>query len=561
MSATDPNVLTEEFWRSKYPPSVNPDIALDGYAHLVDVFDQACKKFSSKPAFSNMDKTLTYGDLDMHSRAFAAYLQHNTQLKPGDRLAIQLPNVLQYPIVLFGALRAGLVVVNTNPLYTAREMTHQFKDAGVKALVILDHFAHVAQAVLPDTQITTVITCRLGDMLPFFKRKLVNAVVKYVKKLVPDYSITGVKTFRDVLHQGQNLTFQAPAAPALDDLAILQYTGGTTGVAKGAMLTHRNLISNMRQTNALLGDFEPGAETIISPLPLYHIFCFTVSCMAILELGCHSLLITNPRDIPGFIKTLRKYKFTAFAGLNTLFVALMKDPNFDKVDWSNLKLTISGGMALQSAVANEWRAATGCEICEGFGMTETSPVVCVNPPDAIQIGSIGLPVPGTLIKIVNDDGVTQPFGSPGELWVKGPQIMKGYWQRAEATAETITVDGWLKTGDIALINQDGYTKIVDRKKDMILVSGFNVYPNEIEDVIASHPKVLECAAVGIACEKSGEKVKIFVVKKEKDLTEQEVIAYAKKNLTGYKVPKIVEFKDELPKSNVGKILRRELRAS
>jgi len=378
---------------------------------------------------------------------------------------------------------------------------------------------------------------------------------------VPDYSITGVKTFRDVLHQGQNLTFQAPAAPALDDLAILQYTGGTTGVAKGAMLTHRNLISNMRQTNALLGDFEPGAETIISPLPLYHIFCFTVSCMAILELGCHSLLITNPRDIPGFIKTLRKYKFTAFAGLNTLFVALMKDPNFDKVDWSNLKLTISGGMALQSAVANEWRAATGCEICEGFGMTETSPVVCVNPPDAIQIGSIGLPVPGTLIKIVNDDGVTQPFGSPGELWVKGPQIMKGYWQRAEATAETITVDGWLKTGDIALINQDGYTKIVDRKKDMILVSGFNVYPNEIEDVIASHPKVLECAAVGIACEKSGEKVKIFVVKKEKDLTEQEVIAYAKKNLTGYKVPKIVEFKDELPKSNVGKILRRELRAS
>lgn len=555
------NVPTEAFWRSKYPESISASVKLDAYSNLLDVFHSACQKFKDKPAFSNMGAVLTYSDLDRLSAAFASYLQQHTSLKPGDRLAIQLPNILQYPVVLFGALRAGIVVVNTNPLYTAREMKHQFNDSGAKALVILENFTQLAQTILPETEVKTVIVCRMGDMLPTVKRHLVNAVVKRVKKMVPVYDKSTTVAFRDVLRKGEKRDFTPIAPPAPDDLAVLQYTGGTTGVAKGAMLTHKNLVSNMMQTNALLSHFKPGEETIIAPLPLYHIFCFTVSCMAILELGCHSILITNPRDIPGFIKTLKSNKFTAFAGLNTLFVALMKDPGFKDVDWSGLKLTISGGMALQVSVASEWANITGCEICEGFGMTETSPVVCVNPPTAIQIGTIGLPVPYTLMKIVDDNGKAQPIGTPGELWVKGPQIMKGYWQRPEATAETITEDGWLKTGDIALIQEDGYTKIVDRKKDMILVSGFNVYPNEIEAVVASHPKVLECAAIGVECEKSGEKVKLFVVKKDQSLTAEEVIAFAKKELTGYKVPKLVEFKDDLPKTNVGKILRRALRDS
>lgn len=553
------NVPNEGFWRSKYPSSVNADVTLDTYAHLLEVFETACQRFKAKPAFSNMGAVLTYGDLDKLSGDFAAYLQQHTSLKPGDRLAIQLPNILQYPVVLFGALKAGIVVVNTNPLYTAREMEHQFNDSGASALVVLENFANLASKVIPKTQIKTVIICRMGDMLPLVKRYLVNAVVKRVKKMVPPYDIAGSVEFRDVLRQGSEGTFKAVPAPAPDDLAVLQYTGGTTGVAKGAMLTHRNLVSNMLQTNALLTHFKPGEETIIAPLPLYHIFCFTVSCMAILELGCHSILITNPRDIPGFIKTLKKNKFSAFAGLNTLFVALMKDDGFKDVDWSGLKLTISGGMALQAPVAADWAKATGCEICEGFGMTETSPVVCVNPPDSIQIGTIGVPVPQTLIKVMGDEGDAMPLGAPGELWVKGPQIMAGYWQRPEATAKAVTEDGWLKTGDVALIQEDGYVKIVDRIKDMILVSGFNVYPNEIEGVVAGHPGVLECAAVGITCEKSGEKVKLFVVKKDPSLTENEVIEFAKKELTGYKVPKIVEFRDDLPKTNVGKILRRALR--
>lgn len=553
------NVPTQAFWRSKYPASINPDVKLDTYGNLLDVFNSACQRFKGKPAFSNMGAVLTYGDLDRLSADFASYLQQHTALKPGDRLAIQLPNILQYPVVLFGALRAGIVVVNTNPLYTAREMKHQFNDSGATALVVLENFAQLAQTILPETKVETVIVCRMGDMLPTFKRHLVNAVVKRVKKMVPAYDRSIIVPFRDALQKGATHGFAPVAAPAPDDLAVLQYTGGTTGVAKGAMLTHRNLVSNMLQTNALLSHFKPGEETIIAPLPLYHIFCFTVSCMAILEIGCHSVLITNPRDIPGFIKTLKSNKFTAFAGLNTLFVALMKDPGFKDVDWSGLKLTISGGMALQVAVADEWEKATGCQICEGFGMTETSPVVSVNPPGAIQIGTIGVPVPHTLMKVVDEEGVAQPIGSAGELLVKGPQIMKGYWQRPEATAETITEDGWLKTGDVALIQEDGYSRIVDRKKDMILVSGFNVYPNEIEAVVSAHPKVLECAAIGVVCEKSGEKVKLFIVKKDDSLTEPEVISFAKKELTGYKVPKLVEFRDDLPKTNVGKILRRALR--
>jgi len=552
-------VMDETFWDSKYPKEVSRTINVTAYNNLLEVFEKAVKRFADKPAFSNMGQVLTYGQLHEHSGSFASYIQNHTNLKPGDRIAIQLPNLLQYPIVLFGALRAGLVVVNTNPLYTTREMKHQFIDSGAKALVVLENFGKNVAEVLPETAIETLIIAQIGDMLPFGKRHLTNAVVKYVKKMVPDYNLPNAVSFRDVLHKGRGLALKKIPTAKPDDLAVLQYTGGTTGVAKGAMLTHANLVANMMQTNALLQHFKPGEETIIAPLPLYHIFCFTVSCMAILEMGCHSILITNPRDIPGFIKTLKNNKFSAFAGLNTLFVALMNHPDFESIDWSGLKLTISGGMALQSKVAKDWKAKTGGDICEGFGMTETSPVVCVNPPTAIQLGTIGMPVPYTLVQTVNEEGQTLPLGEAGELWVKGPQIMKGYWNRADATAETITPDGWLKTGDVAVIQADGYLKIVDRIKDMILVSGFNVYPNEIEDVICNHPQISECAAIGVACEKSGEVVKVFIVRKDQSLTEQAVKDFARKELTGYKVPKHVEFRDELPKTNVGKILRRQLR--
>ncbi|MBK82388.1 MAG: long-chain fatty acid--CoA ligase [Gammaproteobacteria bacterium] len=552
------NVPTEAFWKSKYPPALNSELNFNQYKHLLDVFSQSCKKYADKPAFSNMDHVMTYAELDEYSSIFAGYLQKKTNLQKGDRIAIQLPNVLQYPVVLFGAIKAGLVIVNTNPLYTAREMKHQFNDSGAKALVVLDHFANLAQEVVPETNIKNVIVCRLGDMMPRLKRYLVNFVVKRVKKMVPEYNMPTAVMFRSIIKNGSVNDYTPVAEPNADDIAVIQYTGGTTGVAKGAMLTHRNLVSNMMQTNAILSDFKRGEEVMVVPLPLYHIFCFTVSCMAVLELGCHSLLITNPRDIPGFIKTLQKNKFTSLAGLNTLFVGLMKNEGFKDVDWSNLKLTVSGGMALQSSVAKRWADATGCEICEGYGMTESSPVACANPPDAIQVGTIGLPVAGTLAKIIGEDGQTLPMGEQGELCIKGPQVMKGYWERPDATADTIE-DGWLKTGDIALIQEDGYIKIVDRKKDMILVSGFNVYPNEVEDVVAGHPKVLESAAIGVPCEKSGEKIKLFVVRKDPSLTEQEIIEFARKELTGYKVPKIVEFRDELPKTNVGKILRRKLR--
>ena len=552
--------IEPELWLRHYPDNIDKNADFNRYSNLLEVFESACKRYAQRPAFSNMGQVLTYQQLAEKSAAFASFLQHHTDLQPGDRLAIQLPNVLQYPIVLFGALQAGLVVVNTNPLYTEREMTHQFHDSGAKALVVLENFADKVEKVLPNTSLEHIIVCRLGDELPRVKRYLVNAVVKYVKKMVPSHNLKQYVGFRDALKRGKSKPAKPLAvAPRWDDLAILQYTGGTTGVAKGAMLSHGNLISNMVQTNALLSEFKAGHEAIIAPLPMYHIFCFTVSCMAILELGCHSILITNPRDIPGFIKILRKSEFTAFAGLNTLFVALMKDPDFNKVDWSKLKLTISGGMALQKAIAVQWQDMTGCTICEGYGMTETSPVISVNPPGAVQIGTIGLPVLKTEIQIVNDNGEVQQTYSPGEIWVRGPQVMSGYWQRAEATEETITSDGWLKTGDIGFVANDGFVKIVDRKKDMILVSGFNVYPNEIEDVIASHPQVLECAVVGVVCEHSGEKIKLFVVKKDPALTEAQVRDYAKSQLTGYKVPKLIEFRDDLPKTNVGKILRRQLR--
>ncbi|PTU80596.1 long-chain fatty acid--CoA ligase [Pseudomonas indoloxydans] len=552
--------MTENFWKDKYPVGVAAEINPDQYPNILAVLKESCQRFADKPAFSNLGKTLTYGEIYKLSGDFAAYLQKHTDLKPGDRIAVQLPNVLQYPIVVFGAMRAGLVVVNTNPLYTAREMEHQFNDSGAKALICLANMAHLAEQVVPKTGVKTVIITEVGDMLPTFKRLLVNAVIKHVKKMVPAYNLPKAVKLNDALAKGRGQSF-AEATPSNDDIAVLQYTGGTTGVAKGAMLTHRNLVANMLQVKALMGaNLNEGCEVLIAPLPLYHIYAFTFHCMAMMLIGGHNILLTNPRDLPAVVKDLAKYRFTGFVGLNTLFVALCNNEDFRKLDFSSLKLTVSGGMALQLATAERWKEVTGCAICEGFGMTETSPVATVNPFSAIQLGTIGIPVPSTLCKIVNDDGQELAIGEIGELCVKGPQVMKGYWQRQEATDEILDAEGWLKTGDIGLIQEDGYLRIVDRKKDMILVSGFNVYPNELEDVLATLPGVLQCAAIGIPDEKSGEAIKVFVVVKPgESLTKEQVMEHMRANLTGYKVPKAVEFRDVLPTTNVGKILRRELR--
>ncbi len=550
--------MQADFWKDKYPSEVPFTVDVEAYDSVLDVFHESCKKFADKPAFSNMGRTLTYRELDQYSAAFAAYLQNNTDLKPGDRIAVQMPNLLQYPVAVFGAMRAGLIVVNTNPLYTAREMTHQFNDSGAKALVALANFGNLVQEVVPHTGIKHVIITEVGDMLPGFKRLLTNFVVRKVKKMVPAFNIQGAIRFTDVLSRGKRSKL-VEATPHRSDIAVLQYTGGTTGVAKGAMLTHGNLVANLLQMKAVLTNFEMGKEVMIAPLPLYHIFAFTVCCLGMMEMGGHAILITNPRDLPAFVKELAKWKFTSFAGLNTLFVALMNNEDFRKLDFSALKTTAAGGMAMQHHAAEEWERITGCRVSEGFGMTETSPVVTMNPPGYSQIGTIGMPVPNTTVKTVDDNGNETPIGEPGELCVQGPQVMKGYWQRPESTAETIDADGWLKTGDIALIQPDGYVRIVDRKKDMILVSGFNVYPNEIEEVAVGHEGVLESAAVGVPDDKSGEAVKLFVVKKDPELTVESLMAHMRANLTGYKVPRHIVFRDDLPKTPVGKILRRELR--
>ncbi|MBQ0715470.1 MAG: AMP-binding protein [Paraperlucidibaca sp.] len=551
--------MLTDFWKDKYPENIPYRIDTQAYSSVLEVFHEACHRFGDAPAFSNMGCTLSYSDIDRLSANFASYLQQHTDLKAGDRIAVQMPNVLQYPVVVFGAMRAGLVVVNTNPLYTEREMLHQFNDSGAKALVVLANFGYMAQAVVGQTGIKHVIVTELADLLPAPKRWILNAAVKHVKKMVPAYSLPGSVKLNAALAKGRN---RAPvdhtAKP--DDLCVLQYTGGTTGVSKGAMLTNANLVANLLQIRAVLtSTFEPGKEIMIAPLPLYHIFAFTVCCLGMMELGGHTVLITNPRDIPAFVKELSKWRFTAMAGLNTLFVGLMNNPEFRKIDFKSLKLTVAGGMAMQIKPSEEWEEITGCQICEGFGMTETSPVVTLNPLSKIQIGTIGMPVPSTELKVISENGEELPLGEAGELCVRGPQVMKGYWQLPEATAATITEDGWLKTGDVAVIQPDGYLRIVDRIKDMILVSGFNVYPNEIEDVAAAHPGVLEAAAVGIPDEKSGEVVKLFVVRKDPALTEDSLMKHLRSNLTGYKVPRSIVFRADLPKTNVGKILRRELR--
>ena len=547
-------------WLKHYPAGIPAEIKLDSYSSVTELFDECMQKYRDRVAFTNMGAELTFEDLNYLTADFASFLQNTAGLKKGDRIAIQMPNLLQYPIALWGALRAGLVVVNTNPLYTAREMKHQFKDSGAKAIVILSNSAHLLEEIIDETDIETVVVTGVGDMLGFPKSLLVNSVVKYIKKMVPAYNLPGAYSFYQALDLGAESRFK-PVTCQPEDIAFLQYTGGTTGVSKGAILTHRNIISNMLQIGEWIRPLlVSGAETAILALPLYHIFSLTVNGLTMMYYGGTNVMVTNPRDIDGFIKLLRKTHFTVFTGLNTLLNGLMNHPDFAKIDFSSLKISVAGGMALQKVVAERWLKITKTPVVEGYGLTETSPVATCNPVDGTdRVGSIGLPLPSTEIDFWDDNGKPVKRGEAGEIVVRGPQVMAGYWQRPDETDKVLTKNGWLKTGDIGIMDEDGFTKIVDRKKDMILVSGFNVYPNEVEDVVASHPKVLEVAAVGVPDPNSTEAVKIFVVAKDPSLTKEELLAHCRENLTGYKLPKHVEFRKELPKSNVGKILRRELR--
>ncbi|HGE9141333.1 TPA: long-chain-fatty-acid--CoA ligase FadD [Yersinia enterocolitica] len=549
----------EKVWLKRYPADVPAEIDPDRYSSLVEMFENAALRYADQPAFINMGEVMTFRKLEERSRAFAAYLQQGLGLQKGDRVALMMPNLLQYPIALFGILRAGMVVVNVNPLYTPRELEHQLNDSGAAAIVIVSNFAHTLEKIVFKTQVKHVILTRMGDQLSTAKGTLVNFVVKYIKRLVPKYYLPDAISFRTALQKGRRMQYVKPDV-INTDMAFLQYTGGTTGVAKGAMLTHRNMQSNLEQAKAAYAPLlQPGHELVVTALPLYHIFALTMNCLLFIELGGRSLLITNPRDIPGMVKELSRYPFTAMTGVNTLFNALLNNEEFTKLDFSTLRLSVGGGMPVQKALAEKWEKLTGKHLLEGYGLTECSPLVTGNPYDLKHYsGSIGLPVPSTDVRLVDDEGNDVAMGEPGELWVRGPQVMLGYWQRPEATDEVLK-DGWLATGDIATLDEQGFLRIVDRKKDMILVSGFNVYPNEIEDVVALHAKVLESAAVGVPNEVSGETVKLFVVKKDASLTQEELLTHCRRYLTGYKVPKIVEFRDELPKSNVGKILRRELR--
>lgn len=559
--------MQPDFWNDKRPAGVVPEVDLRAYTSVIEVFERSCRKFADRPAFSNMGVTLSYAELDRHSAAFAAWLQQYTELKPGDRIAVQMPNVLQYPIAVFGALRAGLIVVNTNPLYTAREMRHQFKDSGARALVYLNMFGKLVQEVLPDTEIQYLIEVKMGDMQSAAKGWLINTIVDKLKKMVPAYDLPQATAFKRALQLGRGHQ-HTPVPQQLSDVAVLQYTGGTTGLAKGAMLSHGNLVANMQQVYACMQQhgsdgrpvFSEAREIMIAPLPLYHIYAFTANCMCMMVGGNHNILITNPRDIGGFIKELGKWRFTSIIGLNTLFVALMNHPDFKLLDFSSLKSTNSGGTALVKATAERWEQITGCRIVEGYGLTETSPVASANPyGETSRPGTVGIPVPGTIMKVIDDEGNDLPLGERGELCIKGPQVMLGYWNRPEATAEALDAEGWFKTGDIAVIDTDGFVSIVDRKKDLIIVSGFNVYPNEIEDVVMGHPGVANCAVIGVPDERSGEAVKLFVVAREGGVSVDELKVFCKENFTGYKVPKHIVLRESLPMTPVGKILRRELR--
>ncbi len=548
----------DKTWLEHYDPRVSAEIDPDRYSSILDIFEQSVKTYNDKVAYINMGQTMTFAELDALSAQFAAYLQ-DSGLKRGDAVAIMMPNLLQYPVAMFGILRAGMVVVNVNPLYTARELKHQLNDANAKAIIIVENFACTLEKVREETKLEQVLLTSLGDMLPAPKRWIVNFVVKYVKKMVPSYSLSDTTSFMSAIKKGESLKYTRPEIDN-EELAFLQYTGGTTGVSKGAMLTHRNMVANLEQVSGILETvIEPGEDFVVTALPLYHIFALLANCLLFVKYGCRNLLITNPRDMPAFVNELSKYPFTILPGVNTLFNGLLNTPGFDELDFSNFKFGLGGGMAVQRPVAEKWQKVTGTVLLEGYGLTECSPVVTVNPPQIEAYkGSIGMPLPSTDIRLLDEDGNEVPKGEPGEMWVKGPQVMKGYYNRSEATEE-ILKDGWLATGDIATVDDQGYFYIVDRKKDMILVSGFNVFPNEIEEVAAMHDDVVEAAAVGIPHEVSGEVVKLFVVRKHDGLTEEAVITHCRSHLTGYKVPKHVVFKEDLPKTNVGKILRRELR--
>jgi long-chain acyl-CoA synthetase len=555
--------MSKRPWLKSYPKGVPAEIDPDRLGSIVQVFRTACDRFGSKPCFTNLGVTLTFADIDRLSGQFAAFLRQDLGLKRGERIALQMPNVLQYPVALFGALRAGLVVVNTNPLYTAREMEHQFKDAGARAIVILANFASKLQEVLPRLGGPHVIVSELADLFPGLKRLLVNAVVKHVKKMVPAYDLPGSVTLREALARGARHGRLEDVPVTGDELAFLQYTGGTTGVAKGAMLTHRNVVSNMEQSAVWMAPrLVEGDEVVMTPLPLYHIFSLTINCLLFMKFGGHNILITNPRDFPALIKLLREQPFTVMTAVSTLLNALLQRPDFGGIDFSRVKLTVAGAMALQRPVAEKWKQVTKTAVIEGYGLTEASPVICCNPVDGSdRLGTIGLPFPSTEVRLMGEDGQEVEPGKPGELTARGPQVMKGYWNKAEETAGVLR-DGWLWTGDIAQMDGDGFFKIVDRKKDMILVSGFNVYPNEVEEVVAGHPAVAESGAIGVPDDKSGEVVKIVVVKRAGvEVTADEIIKHCREHLAAYKVPKHVEFRAELPKTNVGKVLRRALRDS
>ncbi|MEC5341644.1 long-chain-fatty-acid--CoA ligase FadD [Brenneria populi] len=549
----------DKIWLSRYPADVPADIDPDRYSSLVDMFENAITRYADRPAFINMGTEMTFRQLDERSRAFAAYLQNRLKLQKGDRVALMMPNLLQYPVALFGVLRAGLVVVNVNPLYTPRELEHQLKDSGARAIVIVSNFAHVLEQVVHNTQVQHVILTHMGDQLATVKGALVNFIVKYIKRLVPKYALPEAIPFRRALRQGRRLPYVRPDI-GNRDLAFLQYTGGTTGTAKGAMLTHRNLQANLAQCQAAYGPvLRERHELVVTALPLYHIFALTVNCLLFIEFGGTNLLITNPRDIPALVGELDKHPFTVIVGVNTLFNALLNEKKFHQLDFSTLRLSVGGGASIQQAVAERWEKLTGKHLLEGYGLTESSPLVSGNPYDLQRYsGSIGIPVPSTDVRIVDDEGNDVPMGEAGELWIRGPQVMEGYW-RQSAETDAVLQDGWLATGDIVTSDGEGFLRIIDRKKDMILVSGFNVYPSEIEDVIGRHPKVSESAVVGVASELTGEAVKAFVVRRDASLTKEALIAHCRRSLTGYKVPKDIEFCADLPKSNVGKILRRALR--
>jgi long-chain acyl-CoA synthetase len=554
-----------KLWLKSYPVGMPAEINADVYTSIPDLLAQVVAKFADRPAFHNLGRTMDYTELDRQTRNFAAYLQGLPGMGKGDRVAIMAPNLLQYPVALFGVLRAGMVVVNVNPLYTPRELEHQLRDSGAKAIVVLENFASTLQQVLANTPVKHVITTEVGDLLPFPKRLIVNLVLKKVKKMVPAWRIDGAVGIREVLARGASLPF-TPVAIDRSDIAFLQYTGGTTGVSKGAMLTHRNILANLEQTGVWIsGSFKEGTEIVIAPLPLYHIFCLT-STLSFMKWGSLTVLITNPRDLPAFIKELAQWKFSVMTGVNTLFNGLMNTPGFDKLDFSALKVVVGGGAAVQRPIAERWQQVTGRAITEAYGLTETSPGVCCVPLTAPWNGSIGLPLPSTDVSIRDDDfnelsawaGVGDIEKHTGEICIRGPQVMQGYWNNPGETTKVMQ-DGWLKTGDVGHEDADGYFTITDRKKDMILVSGFNVYPNEIESVVASHPGVLECGAVGVPDDKSGEAVKVVIVRKDPNLTKEVMIAHCKTQLTGYKLPRHVEFREVLPKTPIGKVLRRELR--